>query len=181
LKSNGKGTWPVSRLIIDGYNVIWNWPGLKEHRHDALGAAREKLIEILLEYQAFSGEKIIVVFDAYQVKGYQPRREEHRGLEVIYTEPGQTADSLIEALVTRLSGPEADMGVVTSDWAQQQIVLGKGARRWSSGEFYLEVQRVLSAIATKAKHTQRGSQTTRFENRLNLNIKENMEEIRRKK
>lgn len=168
-------------LIIDGYNVIWNWPGLKEHRHDALGVAREKLIEILLEYQAFSGEKIIVVFDAYQVKGHQSRREEYPGLEVIYTEPGQTADTLIEALVTRLSGPEVSMGVVTSDWAQQQIVLGKGARRWSSGEFYLEVQRVLSAIATQARHTRRSGQGTRFENLLNLKTKENFEDIRRKR
>jgi len=165
-------------LIIDGYNVIGSWPNLKPLAKNALGDARHKLVEILLEYQAFTDLHIIIVFDAYRSKG--KKKVEHRsGIEIRYTDYGQTADSLIESLVSTLSQQNRNkVGVVTSDWAQQQIVLGKGARRWSSREFYLEVNRVIGNISAAAGKTLMDKPTTAFANRLKDSHRKHLEKIR---
>lgn len=151
-------------LIIDGYNVIGSWPNLNFIKNSALEDARHKLIEIVTNYQAYTGQRIIIVFDAYRSKG---RKEAERGagVEVRYTAHGQTADALIESLVSNLS-ERHQVGVVTSDWAQQQIVMGKGARRWSSREFYQEVAKITGIISSAAGRTQIDRPTTQLGNRV---------------
>lgn len=162
-------------LIIDGYNVIGSWPNLKAMKNTALADARHKLVELLAEYQAFTGQYIIVVFDAYKSKG-KKGIEFAPGVEIRYTAHGQTADSLIESLVTRLS-ERNQVGVVTSDWAQQQIVMGKGARRWSSREFYHEVKKVTGQISQAAGRTQVDRSTTELANRLDENARKNLQKM----
>lgn len=152
-------------LIVDGYNVIGSWPELKSLGKGSLSDARHQLIEILKEYQAYTGLYIILVFDAYRSKGSK-QTEQYPGLEVRYTEHGQTADSLIESLITKLASRKETMGVVTSDWAQQQIALGKGARRWSSREFYAEIQKITKLISRTAGQTKADRGTTDIKNRL---------------
>ncbi len=164
-------------LIIDGYNVIGSWPELKGLRQNALAVAREKLVEVLAEYRAYTGEHVIVVFDAYRRKE-AASQEISPGLEVVFSKKGQTADSLIESLVTQLSGRH-QVAVVTSDWAQQQIVLGKGARRWSSQEFRGEVVRVRGLISTSASHTRRERGTTSFATRLDVSARRQLEGLGR--
>lgn len=159
-------------LIVDGYNVIGSWPNLKRLSKN-MEDARHKLIEILSEYQAFTGQEIIIVFDAYRCKG-RKEIENRPGVEVRYTDHGQTADSLIESLVGKLS-ERYPVGVVTSDWAQQQIVLGKGARRWSSREFYHEVKRVTSQISSAAGRTRADRPTTALANRLDPKSRKSLE------
>lgn len=154
-------------LVIDGYNVIGAWPELRKIKTHSFADARLRLVEILKEYQAFTGQYVVVVFDAYRSKGAK-KTERFPGLEVRYTDFGQTADSLIESLVTKLAAADQTIGVVTSDWAQQQIVLGKGARRWSSREFYEEVERVSRQISNAADNTLARKPRTELQNRLNL-------------
>ena len=166
-------------LIIDGYNVIGAWPNLKHLKNNALADARHKLVEILIEYQAFTSVQVVVVFDAYRSKG--PKAvEQVPGVEVRFTAHGQTADSLIESLVSRLS-ERHKVGVVTSDWAQQQIVMGKGARRWSSREFLQEVNKVTGQISNQAKQTQLDRPTTALANRLDKDIRKSLEKFVHKK
>lgn len=154
-------------LVIDGYNVIGAWPELRKIKAHSFADARLRLVEILKEYQAFTGQYVVVVFDAYRSKGTK-KTEHFPGLEVRYTDFGQTADSLIESLVSKLAEADQTIGVVTSDWAQQQIVLGKGARRWSSREFYVEVERVSRLISNAADNTLARKPRTELQNRLNL-------------
>lgn len=166
-------------LIIDGYNVIGSWPNLQHLKSHTLADARDSLVEILIEYQAFTGQKIIIVFDAYRSKG-RKQTVQMPQVEVRYTEHGQTADSLIEALVSNLV-ERHQVGVVTSDWAQQQIVMGKGARRWSSREFYGEVQKVIGQISKAASKTKVDKPTTALANRLGEKMKQDLELFRRGK
>lgn len=154
-------------LVIDGYNVIGSWPELQAIKKHDLADARRELIEILRDYQAFTGLYIIVVFDAYRSKGSK-ETEQLPGMEVRFTDHGQTADSHIERLVAQLAEGNKNVGVVTSDWAQQQIVLGKGARRWSSREFYLEIKKTSAEISKTAGLTQLDRPTTEAQNRIKI-------------
>ncbi|NLY32941.1 MAG: NYN domain-containing protein, partial [Firmicutes bacterium] len=89
-------------LIIDGYNVIGGWPELAAIMKHSPEDARHLLLEALREYQSYTGQHIILVFDAYRSKGAK-ETQHFPGLEVRYTDFGQTADSLIESLVSRLT------------------------------------------------------------------------------
>lgn len=162
-------------LVVDGYNVIGSWPELQALRHKAMASAREQLIEILAEYRAFTGQQVIVVFDAYRSKG-EVEEQVAPGLHIIFTRQGQTADSLIEAMVSEMSGRH-QVAVVTSDWAQQQIVLGKGARRWSSREFLSEVTRVRGLIADSARRTRQKKISSALSTRINKKTREILEQM----
>ncbi|HBI56735.1 MAG TPA: NYN domain-containing protein [Firmicutes bacterium] len=169
----------MAYLIIDGYNVIGCWPDLKKIKEHALADARHQLVEVLKEYHAFTGQYIILVFDAYRSKGLKTT-EYLPGIEIRYTDHGQTADSLIESLVAKLADSNQAVGVVTSDWAQQQIVLGKGARRWSSREFYLEAKKIAGQISNAADRTQIDRPTTELGNRLDKKSRKTLENMANK-
>lgn len=164
-------------LIVDGYNVIGSWPELQVLRNKAMASAREQLLEILAEYRAYTGQHVIVVFDAYRSKGGL-EQQVVPGLDVIYTRQGQTADSFIEAMVSQLSGRH-QVAVVTSDWAQQQIVLGKGARRWSSREFLGEVTRIRGLISNSARRTRRDRAPSDLHARINDKTRKILEQMGR--
>ena len=96
--------------------------------------AREKsLIDTIIDYAEFSGQKAIIVFDAYNVKNSKEKVENRKYITVVYTKEHQTADSYIEKFITTLSKYD-EVKVATNDYAEQQIVLGKGASRISSRE-----------------------------------------------
>jgi predicted RNA-binding protein with PIN domain len=86
--------------------------------------------------------KVVVVFDAHQIKGGGERTEVVDGVEVIYTQQGETADSLIERMVGSLSEEGGPVYVVTYDWAEQVIIFGRGAFRLTPAELREQVQRV---------------------------------------
>ncbi|MDU7904734.1 MAG: NYN domain-containing protein, partial [Peptostreptococcaceae bacterium] len=89
-------------LIIDGYNIINAWEELRRISVEDLDASREKLIDIIIEYAEFSGQKAIVVFDAYNVKSSMEKIENRKYITVVYTKEHQTADSYIEKYITSL-------------------------------------------------------------------------------
>jgi Predicted RNA-binding protein containing a PIN domain len=89
-------------LVIDGYNIINAWQELKAIARTDLEGARDRLVEIMLEYSAFSGVEVIIVFDAYRVKGGSEVEIKHPRVTVVYTKENQTADSYIEKVIGEL-------------------------------------------------------------------------------
>ena len=132
-------------VLIDGYNLIHAWEELDDLSQRDFGAARDKLVDILCNYRGFTEYEVIVVFDAYKVKGGVGSQERIRNVDVVYTREAETADMYIEK-VTHEIARKHDVRVVTSDGLEQLIILGHGALRISSREFIEEVHRIEDAI-----------------------------------
>ena len=131
---------PVKQyLLVDGYNVIFAWKELDELAKHNLDAARSKLMDILCNYQGYHKKEVILVFDAYKVKGNPGEVQEYHNIHVVYTKEAQTADSYIEKATHELA-KKHDVTVVTSDGLEQLIIMGQGARRVSSREFELQIK-----------------------------------------
>jgi uncharacterized protein len=165
-------------LIIDGYNIINAWEDLRRISIDDLDGSREKLIDIIIEYAEFSGQKAIVVFDAYNVKNSMEKVEKRKYITVVYTKEHQTADSYIEKLITSLSKYDV-VKVATDDYAEQQIILGKGASRVSSRELKLDIEDAKKKIKSKQLSSERKIQRNWLEDRLDKETLSKLENIRR--
>ncbi len=137
-------------LLIDGYNIIFAWEELKALAEEKLDSAREKLIERMHSYRAFCDVEIIIVFDAYKVKGNTGEVERIKNLTVVYTKEAQTADSYIEKTAKELA-KNYKVTVATSDSLEQMIVFGSGAYRMSAQSFKDEVERKEEEIRTIIK------------------------------
>jgi len=129
---------PREYLFVDGYNIINSWEKLKELSKLSLEVAREELIEIMSEYQIYSGIKIIIVFDAHLVKGNSGTIDNVKGVKIVYTKENETADQYIEKILDDI-GRVKRVRVATSDWMEQQIILGRGGTRISARELELEI------------------------------------------
>ncbi|KRO18047.1 YacP-like NYN domain-containing protein [Lacticaseibacillus saniviri] len=128
-------------MIVDGYNVIGNWPELaKLKAEDHFDVARDRLLDVLAEYRSYEDRQIIVVFDAMYVPG-MGKSFAKWDLDVIFTKEDQTADSYIEQLAQKLNTHLNQLTVVTSDQAEQWTIFSRGALRISSREFLQEVLR----------------------------------------
>lgn len=133
-------------LLVDGYNIVFAWEELKALAKDNIDAARDRLMDILCNYQAYCGMTLILVFDAYKVRGGIGRMMDYHNIHVVYTREAETADQYIEKLAHRM-GREYDVTVATSDNVVQLIILGQGCKLWSAGDFEREVKRVEEQIA----------------------------------
>lgn len=139
-------------LIIDGYNIINAWPDLKKISQGSLEEARDVLIDKMVEYRSYTNIEVIVVFDAYRVEGAKIKKEKINGVNVIFTKKNQTADSYIEKKVEQLAKDKRNIvKVVTSDWAEQQIVLGSGGIRVLPRELKVEYNQMRTKIKKRTK------------------------------
>lgn len=140
---------PIKRgpeyLLVDGYNIIFSWDDLAKLARENMDAARARLINILCNYQGFRQCNLILVFDAYKVKGDHREIETHGNISVVYTKTAETADMYIEKTAQKLSD-ENRVRVATSDGTEQLIILGSGAIRVSAREFKMEVDEVERTI-----------------------------------
>lgn len=132
-------------LIVDGYNIIFAWDELKKIAASDLDSARAELIKIMSNYQGVSGYEIIVVFDAYRVKGKRRDTEKHFNISIVYTKEAETADSYIERVTHELSKKHR-VRVATSDGIEQMIILGNGAMRMSANELKERISEVNKEI-----------------------------------
>ncbi len=132
-------------LLVDGYNIIFGWEELNKLAKENLELARARLINIMCNYQGFSRCNLILVFDAYRVKGKHREIENEMGITVVYTKEAETADMYIEKTAHEL-GRSYRVRVATSDNVEQIIILGNGAVRVSATEFLAEVTEVENAI-----------------------------------
>lgn len=166
-------------LILDGYNVINSWPELKKIMDQGLEVARTELVGMMAEYRAFKGINVIIVFDAYLVKGSTRNKEKLKGIEVVFTKEKETADSYIERLIVELlSNKKNRVSVVTNDWTEQQMVLGGGATRISVREMILEFNRIKNKINKKIEIPKKQNST--LSDRIDQSILEKLEKFRRR-
>lgn len=140
-------------LLVDGYNVIFSWDELKTLANHNLDAARQRLMDILSNYQGYRQCELIIVFDAYKVKGNIGSVEKYGNISIVYTKEAQTADMYIERVTASLA-KTYNVIVATSDALEQLIVIGKGARRMSSRELKLDVEHVTKTKLAEFKRKQ---------------------------
>jgi len=135
-------------LLVDGYNIIFAWQELKELADINIDSARDKLIEKLANYQGYKGCKLILVFDAYKVKGGKENVIKQGDMWIVYTKEAETADRYIAKASLELTG-KGMVRVATSDALIQMIIFGSGAVRTSARELEAEVKYVEGLIAEK--------------------------------
>ncbi len=135
-------------LVIDGYNVINQWTDLFDLKKDSLEDCRDKLLNMLSNYQGYKNINIIVVFDAYLQKGGQEKIQDFDNIKAVYTKEGETADNFIERFVY-LNGRSNLIKVVTSDFLEQIITMSSGGIRMSPRELRLEMQTDIKAAGEK--------------------------------
>ena len=133
-------------LIVDGYNMIFAWDGLREQAAYDLSGARERLLDLLSNYCGFHPCELIVVFDSYRVRGGTGSRSSHNNLRVVYTQEDESADLYIETLVGKI-GKNYAVRVATSDALIQLSALRSGVLRVSASELERELERTNGEIA----------------------------------
>lgn len=134
-------------LLVDGYNIIFAWDELKDAARESLDGARVLLMDLLSNYRGFQSGQVILVFDAYKVKGNPGSVEHYHDIHVVYTKEAETADAYIERATYELSKKRNRVRVATSDGAEQMIILGHGALRVSARAFHEEVEQVVGQIS----------------------------------
>ena len=150
-------------LLVDGYNIIFAWDELQRLAAQDIAAARGALIDILANYQGFRKCRVIVVFDAYKVKGNPGSVQTVHGIKVVYTKEAETADTYIERATYELRR-ERRVRVATSDGPEQVIILGHGALRVSARAFHAEVEASegqISAVLQRLTNRPRSERTVR--------------------
>ena len=150
-------------LLVDGYNIIFAWDELQRLAAQDIAAARGALIDILANYQGFRKCRVIVVFDAYKVKGNPGSVQTVHGIKVVYTKEAETADTYIERATYELRR-ERRVRVATSDGPEQVIILGHGALRVSARAFHAEVEAAegqISAVLQRRTNRPRSERTIR--------------------
>ena len=148
-KAEAAVTLPPRRkeyLIVDGYNMIFAWDGLREQAGYDLSGARERLLDLLSNYCGFHPCELIVVFDSYRVRGGTGSRSRHNNLRVVYTQEDESADLYIETLVGKI-GRNYAVRVATSDALIQLSALRSGVLRVSAAELERELERTNGEIA----------------------------------
>ena len=127
-------------LLVDGYNIIFAWEELSGLAGADLNAARGRLMDILCNYQAYRKMQLILVFDAYRVKGNPGSVEHYHNIDVVYTKEAETADQYIEKVTHEMSRKNHRVRVATSDGLEQIIIMGAGAIRVSARELLEEIR-----------------------------------------
>jgi predicted RNA-binding protein with PIN domain len=163
-------------LLVDGYNIIGAWPELRKLKQTNLSAARDRLIEIMAEYQGYTDYKVIIVFDAHFVKGIQKKYNHHQ-VEVIFTKENESADELIEKMAIKMNNLKTQIHVATSDYTEQWQIFGQGALRISARELLTEVGVVGSSIEKDLKKSRDYKPASRIP--LSKEVAEMFEKLRR--
>lgn len=137
-----------SYLLVDGYNIIFAWEDLRALAAVNIDSARDKLIDILSNYQGYLGSTVIVVFDAYKVKGNPGSKLLYNNVHVVYTKEAETADQYIERTVHQIA-KDHQVTVATSDALEQMIIWGAGAIRLSANGLREAIDRASKELQEK--------------------------------
>lgn len=163
-------------LIVDGYNMIGSWKDLRILRDTNFEEARKQLIDVMAEYKASTGMRVMVVFDAHKVPGAE-QNYNYNGVEVIYTKKSETADERIEKLTNELKSRRTQIYVATSDMLEQHVIFGNGALRISARELEIEVQNMQSKVSEQVEEKKKQMPKSRIS--LPKDIERELEKIRR--
>jgi len=168
-------------ILVDGYNMIGDWPELVKLKDVGLEEAREKLVSMLADYQGFTGMRVYVVFDAHQTTGQGASYKQH-GLTVVYTKEKETADECIERICAEWINKRRNVYVATSDMAEQHVIFGQGALRMSARELLQEIKENAKNINHAIKERDFNlQQRSVVEQRLSDDIRAKLEQMRRGK
>jgi uncharacterized protein len=140
-------------LLVDGYNIIGAWAELRALKEKDLGAARDRLVERMAEFQSYSGYRVIIVFDAHYVKGTEKKYKNHK-VDVIFTKENESADERIEKLAISLNNRRTQIHVATSDFTEQWVIFGQGALRISARELQTEMNLIEKKIEKNVQKIQ---------------------------
>lgn len=162
-------------LLVDGYNVIFAWDELKELARDNIEAARNKLMDILCNYQGYKKCILILVFDAYKVDGFVHEIQKYHNIHVVYTKEAETADQYIEKVVHEI-GKKYHVTVATSDRIEQVITLGQGGTLISSRELREEIELMQREI--REEYLQKSGGKNYLFNHMDEELAEKMEQVR---
>lgn len=165
-------------LLIDGYNVINAWGDVFDLKNESFEDCRDKLLTIISNYQGYKKINIIVVFDAYRIKGSREKQERFDGLTIVYTGENITADNYIERFVYKM-GNTHTVRVVTSDYLEQTIILSSGGIRMAPWELKEEV--MLAPRKTNRGIIKKIDRVNTIEARIKPELLEKLEKIRRGK
>ncbi len=176
------GVETPSLLIVDGYNILNAWRGILKEK--PLSEAREDLVHALADYSGYTGQQIVLVFDAWKSER-NARTVEHvpATLQVVYTRRGETADHYIERLCDELA-ERAGYGkllvrVATSDSIEQTIAMGRGAIRISARELLREIETLRNPDVQKKSSPVRRSGGSTLMDRLPAETRRKLEMMRR--
>lgn len=164
-------------LLVDGYNIIFAWDELKELADADIGAARTKLMDVLCNYQGFTGCHLILVFDAYKVEGFMGEVVKYHNIYVVYTKEAETADQYIEKTVREI-GKRYHVTVATSDRLEQVIILGDGAGRLSASDLKEEIFYMNEKIRQAYRSRRESSGRNYLFDSLDEDLAQYMEEVR---
>ena len=171
--SSGKGSWrgekkqqenrrqataQESYLLVDGYNIIFSWEDLHELSEHSMDAARNKLMETLSNYQGYTSQRVILVFDAYKVEGFPGEVTKWHNIDVVFTKEAETADQYIEKTAHAI-GRKYKVTVATSDGLEQVIIRSQGCLLMSARELRQEIERIKVEIRREhlEKNQERGN------------------------
>lgn len=163
-------------LLVDGYNVIFAWEDLKEIAKVNIEGARNKLMDVLCNYQGFKKCNLILVFDAYKVQGQELGVQKYHNIYVVYTKEAETADQYIEKVVHEI-GRKYHVTVATSDNVEQVVTLGQGGKLLSARELRTEVEEVQRQIREEYLNRPQKGKNYLFDY-LDEEISGQMEEVR---
>lgn len=162
-------------LLVDGYNIIFAWPELKELAKDNMDAARTKLLDELSKYRAVKKFRIIAVFDAYRVERHQEEILDYHNIHVVFTRKAQTADHYIERFAHD-NQEKYHITVATSDNLQQVIIRGAGCTVWSATDLLEEIERTNKGILQTYQDEQ-SLERNYLKDKLSQEAKERMESL----
>lgn len=172
-----KGTKKIKEyMLVDGYNVIFAWDSLRELAEQNIDAARDRLMDILVNYSSYQKYTLILVFDAYKLKGHTTEIMEYHNIYVVYTKEAETADRYIEKTAHEI-GHKYRVTVVTSDGMEQVIIRSAGCILMSSKELFEDVQRVEREIRKEHIESQISKKNLLFD-QLSDEMKQKLEDIR---
>lgn len=162
-------------LLVDGYNIIFASKEMSELANTNIDAARDRLIEFLIDYRTYNEYEIILVFDAYRLKNHPTEVQNITGIYVVYTKTAETADQYIEKTTHEIM-KKYDVTVATSDGIEQIIIRGNGAFLLSAGEFLKELKEVKESF--RKDHIDKNTVSNRLFDGLEDDLKEKLENIR---
>ncbi len=163
-------------LLVDGYNIIFSWDELNEMAKTNIAAARQKLMDVLCNYQGFKKCTLILVFDAYKVEGFQGEVQKYHNIHVVYTKEAETADQYIEKTVHQIA-QKYKVTVATSDATEQVIIWGAGAMRMSAQGLLQEVTETNKEIRRLLEETKKAGKESMLKG-LPPEVAELLEEVR---
>lgn len=164
-------------LLVDGYNMIGAWPELERLKEHDLEDARDKLLDMLADYQGFTGMQVYVIFDAHQVPGLGKTYKQNK-LTIVYTKEKETADECIERLCNELIARRRNLYVATSDLVEQHVAFGKGALRISARELLIDIGQNRKEIEQTIKEEKPVKRNSLDQN-ISLDVWSKLERMRR--